>query len=262
MWAGQTASMLGDGVQGVALAWLTLALTGSPLTLGSVLLAGAVPRAAVVLVGGAVSDRLSPRALLFASNVARALVAAALAGLAASGWVQLWQLYAGSFAFGLGDAFFLPAVGAVVPQLVEADRDLPAANALLGVSEQGAMLVGPALGGVAMAAIGPGGAFGINALSFLLAAAGVLPAPVRRNVRAGAAVSVWTGLRDGLTYAWSRADLRTLLLVISVESLTYNGVFGVGLPALARSLARGPAALGLLYSSWGFGQLAGALSAG
>src|SRR5215470_5295629 len=62
MWAGQTASMPGDGVQGVALAWLTLALTGSPLTLGSVLLAGAVPRAAVVLLGGAVSDRLSPRA--------------------------------------------------------------------------------------------------------------------------------------------------------------------------------------------------------
>src|SRR5262249_36452975 len=178
MWAGQTASMLGDGVQGVALAWLTLALTGSPLTLGSVLLAGAVPRAAVVLVGGAVSDRLSPLALLFASNVARGLAAAARAALAASGSVQLWQLYAGSFAFGLGDAFFLPAAGAIVPQLVASDRDLPAANALLGVSEQGAMLVGPALGGVVVAAIGPGGAFGMNALSFLLAAVRLVPPPV------------------------------------------------------------------------------------
>jgi len=262
MWAGQTASMLGDGVQGVALAWLTLALTGSPLTLGSVLLAGAVPRAAVVLVGGAVSDRLSPRALLLASNVARALVAAALAGLAASGSVQLWQLYAGSFAFGLGDAFFLPAAGAIVPQLVASDRELPAANALLGVSEQGAMLVGPALGGVVVAAIGPGGAFGMNALSFLLAAVGLLPAAVRQTARTEAAGGVWTDMRDVLVYAWSRVDLRALLLLISVESLTYNGVFGVGLPALARSLAQGPVALGLLYSSWGCGQLVGALSAG
>ncbi|HKF76998.1 MAG TPA: MFS transporter [Candidatus Dormibacteraeota bacterium] len=262
MWAGQTASLLGDGAQGVALAWLTLALTGSPLALGSVLLAGALPRAAVVLVGGAVSDRVSPRALLFASNVARALVAAVLAGLAATGSVRVWELYAGSFAFGLCDAFFVPAAGAVVPQLVAVDRDLTAANALLGVSEQGTMLVGPALGGVVVAAVGPGGAFGLNALSFLLAGAGLLPAPIRRTARTEAAEGVWAGIGAGLAYAWSRVDLRVLLMLISVESLTYNGVFGVGLPALARSLAQGPVALGLLYSSWGCGQLAGAVSAG
>jgi hypothetical protein len=72
---------------------------------------------------------------------------------------------------------------------------------------------------------------------------------------------VWEEVRDGLTYAWRRVDLRVVLLVVSVEALTYNGVFGVGLPALAKSLAEGPVALGVLYSAWGCGQLAGALSA-
>jgi MFS family permease len=261
MWAGETASLLGDGAQGVALAWLTLTLSGSALTLGSVLLAGAVARAAVVLVGGAVTDRLSPRALLLTSNVARALVAVTIAGLAASGGIRLWELYAGSVAFGLADAFFLPAVGAIVPALVAGEQDLSRANALLGASEQGAMLAGPVLGGLVVAAIGPGGAFAVNSLSFLVAAAGLLPAPRRGAARREAPESVWAGVRRGLAYAWGRVELRVLLLVISMESLTYNGVFGVGLPALARSFAQGPVALGLLASAWGCGQLAGALSA-
>jgi hypothetical protein len=76
------------------------------------------------------------------------------------------------------------------------------------------------------------------------------------------ATGVWSGVREGLSHALGRVELRVLLLVISVEALTYNGVFGVGLPSLARSLAQGPVALGVLYSSWGCGQLAGALSAG
>ena len=262
MWAGQTASLLGDGAQAVALAWLVLTLTGSPLALGSVLLVGAVPRAAVVLVGGTTSDRWSPRALLVASNGARALVAGALAALTASGSIELWQLFVGSAVFGLADAFFLPAAGAIVPELVADDGDLARANALLGASEQGAMLLGPAFGGLVVAALGPGGAFGLNAISFVLAAAGLLPAPVRAAARSAAAGGVWGGVREGLAHAWGRVELRVLLLVISVESLTYNGVFGVGLPAQARSLAQGPVALGILYSSWGCGQLAGALSAG
>lgn len=262
MWAGQTASLLGDGAQYVALAWLVLTLTGSPLALGSVLLAGAVPRAAAVLIGGAASDRWSPRALLLASNGAKALIAGSLAVLTVRGSIQLWQLTAGSALFGLADAFFLPAVGAIVPELVPHDRDLAPANALLGASEQGAMLLGPAVGGVVVAALGPAGAFGLNAASFVLAAAGLKPAPVRVAARPAGAGGVWSGVREGLAHEWGRVELRVLLLVISVEALTYNGVFGVGLPALARSLAQGPVALGVLYSAWGCGQLAGALSTG
>lgn len=260
MWAGETVSMLGDGVHTIALAWLTLVLTGSPLALGSVLLAGAAPRAALVLVGGAVTDRLSPRTLLLASNGARAAIAAVLAGLIVSGTVQLWGLYATSFAFGLSDAFFRPAVGAIVPGLVADGRHLSAANALLGAGEQATMLVGPAVGGLLVAAIGPGGAFAVNGASFLLAAAGVLPAAVTK-APPGPRATVLADVREGLTYAWTRVDLRVVLLVGSVEALTYNGVFSVGLPALARSLVQGPVALGLLYSSWGCGQLTGALSA-
>jgi MFS family permease len=139
-------------------------------------------------------------------------------------------------------------------------RSLAAANALLGASEQATMLLGPVVGGLLVATIGPGGAFAVNGASFLLAAVGVLPAPVTR-APPGPRSTVLAEVREGLRYAWIRVDLRVVLLVVSVEALTYNGVFAVGLPALARSLVQGPVALGLLYSSWGCGQLTGALSA-
>jgi len=156
----------------------------------------------------------------------------------------------------------VPAAGAIVPELVAADQDLAPANALLGASEQVGMLLGPAAGGIVVAVLGPAAALGLNAVSFVLAAAGLLPAPAPAAVRAAVASGMWNGVREGLSYAWGRVELRVLLLVVSVEALTYNGVFGVGLPSLARSLAEGPVVLGVLYSSWGCGQLAGALSAG
>ena len=261
MWAGESVSMLGDRVYGVALAWLVLTVGGSPLTLGSVLIAGAVPGALLLLPAGAVTDRVSPRAVMLASNLARALLVALLAGLAVGGRVQLWHLYAISICFGVADAFFVPAVGSIVPSLVE-EEDLGPANALIGVSEQVTMLAGPAAGGVLVAAAGPAGAFLLDGGSFVAGAAGLLPAHrgVRRPPREPG--SLWSEVRAGLRYAWSDRQLRAVLGLAAVSALTYSGVFAVGLPALARHrFSEGAVALGTMGAAWGLGQLVGALSA-
>ena len=122
VWMGETVSMLGDQFYLVALPWLALALTGSSLALGLVLMAAAIPRAALVLVGGAVSDRYDPRKIMIASSAARAALVAALAALVWTDAVQLWHLYLLGAGFGAADAFYQPAALALVPRLVPEDR--------------------------------------------------------------------------------------------------------------------------------------------
>ena len=93
VFTGESISLLGDQFHFVALAWLTLQLTGSGLALGTVLMAAAIPRAVFMLVGGALSDSLSPRSLMLVSNALRSVVVALIAFLVLSGNAQLWQLY-------------------------------------------------------------------------------------------------------------------------------------------------------------------------
>jgi predicted MFS family arabinose efflux permease len=260
MWAGQTVSMLGDGVHGVALAWLVLTLTGSPITLGAVIVTGTLPRTALMLFGGALTDRLSARTLLLTSNLARCVLAALLAGLVLGGLMQLWELFVIEFLFGSADGLFIPALSAVVPDLVD-DANLVNANALMGTSEQASMLAGPSAGGVLVALVGTWGAFLANAASFLVAAAGAFPA--RRAARhhenhphIGAAIA------EGVNLIRSDKELRAVFSIAAVTALASGSVFLIGIPMLARTrFGLGATGLGLVLSAWGLGQLAGALTA-
>ena len=135
MFTGESISLLGDQFHFVALAWLTLQLTGSGVALGTVLMAAAIPRAVFMLVGGAMSDRISPRSLMLISNALRTVVVAVVAALVLTGHAQLWQLYVLALIFGVVDAFFYPALNTIVPMLVS-DQELPPANGLVQVMQQ------------------------------------------------------------------------------------------------------------------------------
>ena len=259
MWAGQTASTLGNRVQGIGLVWLVLTLTDSPLALSSVLIAQSVPSAALMLLGGAVSDRLAPRAAMLLSNVVQALLCAVLMALVVTHHAALWQLYPIAALMGACGAFFTPAFTAIVPELVDGEALAPA-NALVGTGEQVAELAGPTLGGIIVSALGTGGAFALNGLSFLAGAAGVLPCPVRGE--RGPQRGIWRSIAQGLRHARRSPELLLVLGVVSADALTYTGVFAVGLPLVARDGGHGAFGLGLLGLSWGLGQLAGAVSAG
>ena len=118
LFTGETVNVLGDQFHFVALAWLALQLTGSGLALGTVLMTAAIPRAVFMLVGGAFSDRFSPRTLMLASNAIRAVVVGVLAALVLGGRAELWHLYVFAAIFGVVDAFFYPALNTIIPMLV------------------------------------------------------------------------------------------------------------------------------------------------
>src|SRR5205807_6066149 len=137
----------------VAVAWLTLQLTGSTLAVGSVLAAAAVPLAVLMLLGGALSDRFTPRSTMLAAGLARGVVMAVLAALTLTHSVQIWQLFASAVLVGATSAFFYPASTSMLPRLV-ADDQLEAGNALLNISRTVAGVLGPATAGVVVAVAG------------------------------------------------------------------------------------------------------------
>src|SRR3954454_14238620 len=153
LWIGEAISGLGDQFATIALPWLALVLTGSGLALGSVLALMAVPRAALMVVGGAYVDRLSPRRVMLVSNAVRFVAVALLGVVTLSGAAQLWMLYAFALVFGIADAFFFPAVTAIVPAVAPGEQ-LAQANAIVQGTGQLTVFVGPALAGVLIVVFG------------------------------------------------------------------------------------------------------------
>ena len=265
IFAGESISLIGDQFHFIALAWLALELTGSGVALGTVLMAAAIPRAVFMLVGGAMSDRVSPRSLMIISNALRAVVVGLVAFLVLSGNAQLWQLYVLAVIFGVVDAFFHPALNTIVPMLVS-ERLLPPANALVQVMQQLSGLIGPALAGLVIAAINTGPAFVIDAISFAVATACLLfvrggrrPEPSQEGPREG----VLAQIGSGLAYAWRDPAVRAIIVLTAAFNFAFTGPVSVGLPYLAKErFGGGPAEFGLMLSMFGVGALVGALVAG
>src|SRR5438128_121451 len=274
LWLGQAVSLFGDQFYLVGLPWLTLRLTGSGLALGTVLMAAGGARAIFQLLGGALSDRFSPRTLMLISNIVRAAVTGVITAVIFAGAARVWQLYCLAVIFGLVDAFFFPAYMSIVPMLV-GDDQLASGNALLRGTARFMSLIGPALAGVIIATQNLGIAFAIDTATFVFAAATIwlMSAEKREAVSDEEKEAAGpTGLKgllasiiDGLRYAWSHPLIRALLLFIAVIEFSFTGPFAVGLAAMAKTRFEtegGAGALGLMLSALGGGMLAGMLAAG
>jgi MFS family permease len=199
---------------------------------------------------------------MFGSHLVRGAAVGAIGLLAVTGTLQIWHLYVLGIVVGAAAAFFDPAAESVLPLLLH-EEHLPRGNALQGVAENGSMVVGPVLGGLITAWVGPSAAIGLNALTFVVAALTVRSVP-RMSVTREHPISVAAlakEIGEGLQVAYRSREIRMVLLVMSAATLSYSGVFAVGLPALARSFSANAVALGTLISAWGVGQLLGTFSA-
>src|SRR4029450_12583055 len=169
-WTGAAVSLLGDGVYIVAIAWQVYELSDTPTALSLVGVAWTLPMAAFLLVGGVVSDRFDRREIMIATDLVRAVAVAVIAVLSITGTLELWHLILLAIVFGTGDAFFGPAFNSVVPQIVP-QRLLVQANSLDQFIRPFMMaLAGPALGGLTVAALGPGPPLALTAVSSLVSA--------------------------------------------------------------------------------------------
>ena len=262
-WVAQSASLVGDVFSYMALIWLVLQLTGSAAALGAVLAVQGIPRVLLMLVGGAVSDRLTPRSTMVLSAAGRTLVAATLAALVVAHAAVMWQVYMGAFLLGAVSAFFMPAQSSILPQLIDAEL-LEAGNAALQVTRQAAITVGPALAGLTVAAGGTGAALAVDAACFGLATGLLLLVHGRPAAVAGRR-GLGPMLRDvagGLTYVWRSVPLRALLFITLMLNLAFAGPYTIGITVLARDRLGGAVALGWILGGTGAGAVVGAVVTG
>lgn len=269
-WLGAyTASMIGDGVYFLALSWAATR-TGSPAQAGLVLAVGSVPRVLLMLGGGVVADRWGPRRVVIGSDAARCVVILGIAAALLLTGPSLWLLVAVALVFGVVDALFLPAVGALPPRITAAGQ-LTRVQGLRGLATRLASVVGAPLGGLMVALGGPAVAFlaagVLFAVSFvLLLAVRMSPLPtdaVKRGSRSEGTRSADRTARrellDGLRYIRRHRVLGPLLLVLALSELGFAGPANIGLILLARQRGWGAAGLGWIVAAFGVGAGAAAL---
>ncbi|MFF3952481.1 MFS transporter [Streptomyces sp. NPDC001890] len=260
-WLGAyTASMIGDSVYYMALSWAA-ARSGSPSQTGLVLAVGSIPRAALMLGGGVLADRIGPRRVVIGSDAARCLVVLGLAGALLLTSPALWMLIAVALVFGVVDALFLPAVGALPPRITAAG-ELARVQGMRGLAGRTANVVGAPLGGVAVALGGPTLAFAAAGILFavslpLLLSLRISPLPGQEGAeRSGTA---WHDLADGLRHIRRHPLLGPLMLVVAVSELGFVGPLNLGMIMLARERDWGASGMGWVIAAFGVGAGASAL---
>jgi MFS family permease len=266
LWVGMTASLLGDGIFLVALAWQVYELSNAPTALSIVGVAMTVPQIGFLLLGGVVSDRLDRRRVMIAADGLRAVSVGILGFLSISGGLQLWHVMVVAAVFGAGSAFFGPAFDAIVPQLVPAG-ELNQANSLdQFIRPAAARMIGPALGGWLVAAWGgrPGAAFLTNGVTFLvsIACVGLMRSQARERT-SGDASGALRDIREGFRFVRSRVWLWGTLLAATLAYLIFWGPSEVLLPFLVKNELGGSARdLGFILALGGVGAMAAAIVMG
>lgn len=258
--AGQIVSQSGRWMQGVAQAWLVLDLTGSALALGGISVVQHVPILLFSLFAGPLADRFRTRRFLMALQGLLALQAGILAMLVISGQVQIWEIYVLAALWGTTNAIDGPTRQAFVSELVDR-AEIQSAVGLNSSVQNAARIVGPALGGVVIAAWGTGWCFALNAMAFVAAFAALVA--MREDRLRPAVVAAAGRLReqivDGLRYvAGERELLVPLALLGLVAAIGLN--WQVTLPLLARySFGTGATGFGVMNAALGLGSLGGSL---
>jgi len=254
---GQLISLVGTWLQSVAQSWLVYRLTGSSLLLGLAGFCGQIPIFLLAPLGGAVADRQNRRSLLVATQTSSMLLAFALGALTLAGRVTVNDVFILASLLGVVNAFDIPARQAFVVEMVERE-DLPNAIALNSSIFNMARILGPAVAGVLVAAVGEGWCFVLNGVSFIAVIAGLLMMQLRAAARRDAPGTAFSYIVDGFRFAHGTRPIRALLLLLALVSLV-GMPYSVLMPIFAdRILHGGARGLGLLMGATGIGALAAA----
>jgi MFS family permease len=261
-WSGATLSLMGDQFYVVALPWVVLQLTGSAVAMGMVSMCAGVPRAALMLMGGAVADRMSPRKLMMIAAIARAILVGAIGCLLWAGHLATWHMYLLATGFGIADAFAMPSAPAMMRSLVE-PQQLPAANSVWQSTALLASVAAPSPAGIIMKSLGAAWAFLLDSFSFLFLIGALWKLPDINAAKSGTPKpSVLKSIKEGLSYVVNDRPLRALVLVAAVLNLFLSGPLSIGLAYMAKKRFSSPVSFGVWISSVAAGTLVGMLLAG
>lgn len=270
--SGQLVSQLGDALNELALMWLVLELTGSAVKMGAVMIAYLIPEILFSLPAGAMVDRLDRRRVLIAADLVRAVVIGMVPAMAAFGWLRFEGLLAVSFLMSLVSTFFGPAKTAYIQVIVPRDL-LLGANGLSQISWQAASLLGPAVGGMAVAWMGAANVILLDAISFLVSAIMIAAIRVPGRAHEGEGETsreegrdepetrrtggMWADVIDGLKFVVGQKALFYLIVIAWVVNFAAAPLVVLTPLFVKEVLHQGPAAFGFVNAAFSAGMLAG-----
>lgn len=257
---GQVLSLMGTWMQGVAQGWLVYEITGSRLALGTISFASTIPTLFFMLPAGAVADRISRRKIMLATQTILMIGAFILAFFAGTRLIQIWHIALVGFILGIANAFDAPARLALTVELVDDRRDLQNAIALNSTMFNLARVVGPAVGGLILAAVGVTWCFALNGVSFIAVLIALAGMRLNEAAKPPRTRHVIAEIGDGLRYVWDTKVVRALVAMVAVMSI-FGFSYSVLMPAYAVDvLGVGEAGLGALTAAAGGGALIGSLT--
>jgi MFS family permease len=257
--AGEAVSMTGTWMQVMAQGWVMTTLTTSAVMLGLVNFATGIPMLILALTGGVLADRLNKRNILLAAQVLQIVFALLVGWLVATEQVRIWHIISVAFLLGIVFAFEMPAVNALVPELVRREQ-IATAIAIDRSVFHGTRLIGPAMAGYVVAKWGEATAFFVNSFSFLALIAALLSIrlPPRKPPKADEPGR--GGIREGMNYVRSNRPTLAMLAIMALSTLFVFPVLVVMMPLYARHLLGLEAdRMGWLMGLTALGSFTGAL---
>lgn len=258
--SGQSVSLVGTWMTRVATGWLVYRLTGSSVLLGTVSFAGQAPAFFLGPIAGVLVDRWDRHRTLVVTQIISMLQSFAIAVLALTGRITVWQIVALAIVQGVVNAFDMPARQSFVPEMVENREDLSNAIALNSSMVNAARLVGPALAGVVISSVGEAWCFMVDGVSYIAVIVSLLLMRTSRRDLAARRNGTLEQLREGWRYVSQSVPIRSILMLLGLASLA-GMPYTVLMPIIAtKVLHGGPNTLGILMAASGLGALAGAFS--
>jgi MFS family permease len=244
-------------MQSVAQSWLVYRLTGSVILLGMIGFASQIPVFLFAPFGGTVADRFDRRKILVTTQISAMILAFVLSILTLTNYIQIWHIFVIAAGFGIANAFDIPARQAFAVDMVGRE-DLLNAIALNSSMFNGARIVGPAIAGILVAAVGEGWCFFGNAVSYIAVITGLVMMTIKPVIRPRN-TSALAHIAEGFGYVARTRPIRVILLLLGLVSLM-GMPYSVLMPVFAdQILGGGSSTLGFLMGASGVGAVIAAL---
>jgi MFS family permease len=251
--SGQLISLIGTWLQIVAMGWLVLKMTNSAFLIGLITALGSMPSLFFTLFGGVLIDRFPKKKILFITQGSAMVLAFILGILTVFKLINIWEIGILAFLLGTVAAIDIPARQAFVSELVNKEQ-LSSAIALNSATFNAARVIGPGIAGLLIAWIGTGGAFLINALSYIAVIAALILIKTG-NKTAEMKTGTFTAIKEGLAYSFSHPVIRLLIIFTAVSSV-FGWSYSTVMPLIAeKEFHLDASGLGYMYTAGGFGAL-------
>ncbi len=258
---GQSISLIGSWMQGVALSWLVYRLTHSAFLLGITGFASQIPAFFLSPLAGVLADRWNRHMLIIMTQTLAMVQAFILSILVLTHTITIWEIIVLSLFLGVITAFDIPIRQSFMIEMIDDKNDLGNAIALNSTMFNGARLLGPSIAGLLIAAVGEGVCFLLNAISYLAVIASLFLMKIRPSEapRTSSHANVWTEIKEGFDYAAGFEPIRVILLTLALIGLM-GMPYSVLMPAFAKDILHGNSnTFGFLMGSAGLGALCGAV---